>query len=343
VSALLQLFIGLLLAAGASCGNGEPPPGPNPDAVAAMARARKLFAGPRPFDALPELERAVELAPGWAEAHLSLGKFLLTYSKVHFASAVVDRARLEQAIMHLERACALDGNNAEAVYWAGRALAKADRGEEAERRLSRALALNPEHGLAMKELGALYASEGDSARAIELLTRARARLPKDDELLLELGLQLESEGRLEEARDALLAACKLNPAHPGPRAALAPLYGRLGDPALAERMHEEYERLRAFGKRLTDASQNYDKNGQDPAASMNLAELYLEIGMPYEASQWAKRALLLDAKYAPALEMLQRLGQPAGSSEPEQPGNGDEQALERLKYIAPEPDEGGMR
>jgi len=341
VSALPQVFIGLLLAAGASCGHDEPPPGPNPAAMAALARARTLFAGPQPFDALPELERAVELAPGWAEAHLSLGKFLLTYSKIHFASAVVDRARLEQAITHLERACALEEDNAEAAYWAGKALAKADRGEEAERRLARALALNPEHGLAMKELGFLYASEGDAARAIELLTRARARLPKDDEVLLRLGLQLEAEGRLEEARDALLAACKLNPAHPGPRSALAPLYGRLGDPVMAERMREEYERLRAFGKRLTDASQNYDRNSQDPAASMALAHLYREIGMPDEAAQWAKRALSLDAKHAPALEMLEELGRrPSGSVEQ---GIGDETELDRPELRGSGQDEGGMR
>jgi tetratricopeptide (TPR) repeat protein len=337
-SAIPQLLSGLLLAAGASCAHEEPPPGPNPDAVAALARARVLFGGPRPFDALPEIERAVELAPAWAEAHLSLGKFLLTYSKIHFASAVLDRARLEQAIAHLERACALEENNVEASYWAGRALAKADRTEEAERRLERALTLNPEHGPSLKELGFLYASLGDPARAIELLTRARARLPKDDELYLRLGLQLEAEGRLEEARDALLAACKLNPAHPGPRSALAPIYARLGDPAMAERMREEYERCRAFGLRLTAASQSYDKNASDPAASVALAELYLEVGMPDEAAQWANRALLLDAKHAPALEMLRKLGRPKPEAR-----DPEGETIEPLREIAPEEGEGGVR
>jgi tetratricopeptide (TPR) repeat protein len=203
--------------------------------------------------------------------------------------------------------------------------------------------LNPEHGPALKELGFLYASEGDPARAIELLTRARARLPKDDELCLRLGLELEAEGRLEEARDALLAACKLNPAHPGPRSALAPLYARLGDAAMAERMREEYERCRAFGKRLTAASQNYDENSQDPAASMALAELYREVGMPSEAAQWARRALLLDAKHAPALKMLEELGQTGpGSSAPAEPGIGDESELDRPELEAAQ-DRGGMR
>jgi tetratricopeptide (TPR) repeat protein len=309
-----------------------------------MARARTLYAGPQPFDALPALERAVALDPGWAEAHLSLGKFLLTYSRIHFASAVVDRARLAKAITHLERACALDGKNAEAAYWAGKALVKADRGEEAKRWLERALSLNPEHGLALKELGFLHANDGDSSRAIELLAKARARLPKDDEVCLRLGLQLEAEGRLEEARDALLAACKLNPAHPGPRSALAPIYARLGDAAAAERVREEYERCRAFGKRLTDASQNHDRNSQDPAASMALAELYREVGMPDEAAQWAKRALLLDAKYAPALKMLEELGKPGlGAGDSKAPEIGDESELERLEAIAPAEGEGGMR
>jgi len=312
------MLLGLLLALGPACGNGAAPPAPaqpSAEATQAMARARALFAEEKPFEAAAELERAAELAPDWAEAHLSLGKLLLSHSDVRFATATVDRARLERAIEHLERACTLAPRDPEAAYWAGRALAKADRGAEASTRLGRALELDPEHGAARKELGFLLAAEGDTQGAIAELTRARALLPADDELLLRLGLALEGEERLEEARDAYLAARAANPAHPGPSSALAVLYGRLGDPAAAERMRAEFERLRAFGKRLTAALAHQEEHSRDPAACMALAELYLELEAEAQAARWAERALLLDAQHAPALALLRRLGRPVPGEE----------------------------
>jgi hypothetical protein len=107
---------------------------------------------------------------------------------------------------------------------------------------------------------------------------------------------------------------------------------------MAERMREEYERCRAFGLRLTAASQSYDKNASDPAASVALAELYLEVGMPDEAAQWANRALLLDAKHAPALEMLRKLGRPKPEAR-----DPEGETIEPLREIAPEEGEGGVR
>jgi Flp pilus assembly protein TadD len=298
------LLLGPLLAA--AC-HQEPLPGPDPAATQALARARSLFADEKPFEAIAEVQRAVALAPEWAEAHLSLGKLLLTYSDVRFSTATIDRGRLEQAIEHLERACQLDPKNSEALYWSGAALAKADRATEARQRLERSLELRPDHGPTLREFGGVLAGEGDAKRAIEVLTRARQALPKDAEIALQLGLQLESEGRLEEARDAYLAACELNRAHPGPRAALITLYGRLGDPEKAEFMKSEFERCRAFGKRITAASQRFDENRRDPAACLGLAELYLEVENPAEARQWVERALRLDAKFAPAMALLERL------------------------------------
>jgi tetratricopeptide (TPR) repeat protein len=313
-------LLGFSLAVGGACREEGGTPSPArptetpPAAKQALARARALFGEEKPFEAITEVEQAVALAPEWAEAHLSLGKLLLTYSNVRFSTATIDRARLEQAIEHLERACALDPTSAEAAYWAGLALAKGERIAEATRRFEETLALQADHGLALKELGVLFAGEGDSKRALEHLARARALLPKEDGLLLVLGLQLEAEERLEEARDVYLEACALNPAHPGPRSALAVLYGRLGDPAAAERMQKEFERCRAFGKRLTAASQHYDKNNRDPAACLGLAELYREVGMPDEAALWAGRALRIDPEHAPAKELLRALGRNVGEA-----------------------------
>lgn len=306
----LPLLLGFVLGFGSCQENGGPEP--PEEAREALGRARALFAAEQPFEAITAVEDALLRAPDWSEAHLALGKLLLTYSDVRFSTATIDRGRLERAIEHLERACELDPRSSEAAYWAGSAWFRADRYTEAARRLEQALALKPDHGLAMKELGFVRAAEGDPKRAIERLSAARASLPADAELMLQLGLQLEAEGRLEEARDACLAAAELNPAHPGPRSALVVLYGRLGDPAAAERMKQEFERCRAFGKRLTAASQRFDQSSRDPAACMGLAELYHEVGMRAEARNWAERALRLDPGHEPASRLLRELG-PAGT------------------------------
>lgn len=290
---------------------GEPP---SEEARAAFAKGRQLFAVEKPFEAIEQMQRAVELAPGWADAHLALGKLLVTYSDVRFSTAVVDRNRLGQAIAELEAACKLAPGNADAAYWAGHALRKASRTEEAARRFEAVLALQPNHGLATKELGLLRAEEGDPKRSIEVLERAKALLPRDDEILFQLGMQLENEERLEEARDAYLAAAALNTGHPGPRSCLVRVYRLLGDPAASERMNQEFDRCRAFGKRITAASQNFDEHSRDPAACMGLAELYDEIGMVDAAANWAERARRLDPTYAPATALLRKLGRGSNDS-----------------------------
>lgn len=313
--ALLAPLSGFL---GASCGESataredeallsQAPPA---EARAAFARARELYAKDRPFDAIAEMRQALEVAPDWAEARIALGKLLVTYSDVRFSTATVDRGRLDEAIQHLERACELEPDNVDAVFWAGFALRKADRGPEATRRLESALSLRPGHGLAQKELGLLHAAEGDTQRAIAALERARVLLPKDDEVLFQLGLVLETEERLEEARDAFLAATELNGGHPGPRSRLVWIYRRLGDEQASDRMQAEFDRCRAFGKEMTAASLHYDAHSREPEACLGIAELYRSVGMAEQAILWAERAWRLDQTYEPAIELLRELGKP---------------------------------
>ncbi len=336
------LCVGLLAAHSGSC-NGEdsaPPrevPRPAPKAPSQEAvpsqearesfdRARHFFSVEDPVQAAEHLRRAVELAPDWPEARLGLGKLLMTLCAVRFSTATFDRACLEQAVVELERACALKPQNAEAAYWAGRALGKVPRIPEALARLETAISLDPAHGPAFKELGLLCAAEGDLARSEEYLTRARELLPKDDEILLQLGMQLESGEQLEEAKAAFLEAVRLNPAHPGPLTRLVWIYQRLGDAEAAQRTSAELTRCKDFGKRLTQATQRFEAIRRDSGAALGVAELYHEVGLSTTARAWAERALRLDANNAGASELLRKMGLDpkaalapgaAGSLEPE--------------------------
>jgi tetratricopeptide (TPR) repeat protein len=325
----LLLHVGLLAASGGAC-NGEnaAPPGPSAPAKEAFARAREHFLAEDSVQAAEELRRAVELAPDWAEYRLQLGKLLYTLCSVRFSTATFDRACLEQALAELERACALDPKNAEAAYWAGRALEKVPNVEAARIRFETVLAIDPRHGLALKELGLLAAGEGDAERAKDFLTRAKDLLPKDDEVHFQLGMLLESEDRLEEAKALFQRATELNPAHPGPLTRLAWIHHRQGDEDAATRTEQVLAQCKEFGKRLTQATQRYERNRRDAEACLEVAKLYHQIGMDEAALGWAERALRLGSKDDWAIRFAKRKNAKPADLE-----------LEHLNGIAPEPGE----
>jgi tetratricopeptide (TPR) repeat protein len=284
-----------------------PPEAVPPEAQAAVERARAAYARMEPFEAVAELERAVALAPSWAEAQRFLGKLQLQLSSVWFGTPTVDRGRLELATRALLRAHELEPGHADGCYWAGRALVLGER-PEAEGLLRDALRLDPRHGLAAKELGLLLAAAGDVARARIELERAEGLLPDDNEVPFHLGLQLESEGDLDGALAAHRRSLALNPAHEGPRTRLVSLLQRKGEDAEADRQAAELERWRAFGEELRRAM---DRARAEPHATgpmLAVAELYAKAGMLSGARDWAERALQRDPEDARVQQLMAELG-----------------------------------
>ena len=108
----------------------------------------------QPERAIPAYERAIELDPQHAEAHLNLGRIL------H------EHGRLAQAEVHYRRALAAAPDNARAVYNLGVALEDRNRPSEAKAAYERAVALDPDLAAAHFNLSRLLEREGSDADAL---------------------------------------------------------------------------------------------------------------------------------------------------------------------------------
>jgi tetratricopeptide (TPR) repeat protein len=285
----------------------RPPSPPSSDARAALERGRARFQADEHAEALAEVRRAAELAPDWFDAHLQLGKLLLTLSAVKFGTATHLRTLRDEGIQALERAHALQPTSADAAYWAGQGHFVAQAYPEARARFARALELDADHALAQKELGLAFAADGETAAAKRELKRAAELLPRDDEVQFQLGLQLENEDDFAGALALHLRAIELNPIHPGPRTRLVALYERLGDPAAAGAASSALARCKALAERLATATQNAQQHPRDPDALVAVGAIYRDAGMLGPARPWASRALRLDPEHAGALELTKEL------------------------------------
>jgi tetratricopeptide (TPR) repeat protein len=142
------------------------------------------------------LRRTLELYPGYAGAHLALGRIWLDASE-----AGRDPAALAAAIESLEQAVALDAS-----------------------------------GAALTALGKAYLAVGDMPAAERSFSRATEVLPVEPPVLLHLAEAAERSGRLAAARAALLdyvALASESSRAPGVRQRLGDLSMRLGEPAVA--------------------------------------------------------------------------------------------------------------
>jgi tetratricopeptide (TPR) repeat protein len=110
-------------------------------------------------------KRARTLKPDFAEAHNNLGNALLQQDKI------------DDAVVHLERALVLMPDFVAAHYNLGIALSRKDRSEEAKAHYERALILNPDYANAHNNLGNLFVEEGKFPQAIASFQRAIALKP----------------------------------------------------------------------------------------------------------------------------------------------------------------------
>jgi tetratricopeptide (TPR) repeat protein len=284
-------------------------PVPREQASLAYARGWELYRNHDPAAAAVEMERAVSLAPDWAEAQRALGKLLLSLARVCFGTPTLDRERLGRATTALLQAHALEPNHADGAFWAGRALAMGARLAEAERLLLAAARLDPGHGLARKELGLLYAKDGDVERAREELERAAELRPQDDEVVFHLGLQFEADNDSAAALAAYSRALALNPALLGPRSRSISLCQRMGDLAEANRQLGEFDDWREFGERLRKAIDEHEETPRDIHLALAVVEMYLDAGMLDPARSWYARARELEPGDLRTLRRLRRLEQ----------------------------------
>jgi TolB-like protein/Tfp pilus assembly protein PilF len=165
-----------------------------------------------------EYKRALELNPGYAQAHNWYGG-LLTYT-----------GRFNEGVAEAVRARELDPlslplNNA----LAGRLLA-AGRYDEALRQVQTTLALDEHFAPAHQTLGWVYLHGGKTDDAIrEFQNALQLAGPADTDIQLDLGFAYAVSGHPDEARKILANLQQLHQQGIVPAASLATLYGALGE------------------------------------------------------------------------------------------------------------------
>ena len=155
--------------------------------------AAALLEAGRPADALPALQRAVDLRPNDAAAHYNLGYDLLQLREFdqaqdHFRQALrLDAGyaaaqyglglalwaggRHAESVQSFREAVSRWPSSAEAHYNLGAVLERDSQPDEAVGQYTKAVELNPSHVDANLALGVLYATRGHQALAVERFRR----------------------------------------------------------------------------------------------------------------------------------------------------------------------------
>jgi Flp pilus assembly protein TadD len=130
-------------------------------------RSMKAFQSGDFRTAAGHLEKAIQIAPDFVQAHNNLG------------AAYIDLHEYESAVAQLKKTIELAPNIQEPYNNLGMALLLLRRFSEAETAARRALELAPQHSSARYTLGRILAVEGrDTPEAVELLSQAASDFPQ---------------------------------------------------------------------------------------------------------------------------------------------------------------------
>jgi serine/threonine-protein kinase len=184
-------------------------------------------------EAISCYERAIQLDPGYAPAHMNLGVALKTmgqldqaidcyrraieadpdFAQAHnnLANALKTRGDVAGAIAHFEEAARLAPTLPEPHYNLGLLLVAQGRADEAIAQYEEALRLAPDLYQAHHNLGNLCVDRAEWERALAHLRRAVELAPGDALSHSSLGKALLAQSMLEEAESLLLRALELLP------------------------------------------------------------------------------------------------------------------------------------
>jgi protein O-mannosyl-transferase len=157
-----------------------------------------VYAG-RPEQAIPELERAIRLAPPFGPLEYKL------------ASALDKAGRGDEAVAHYQAALKLDDKLAQAHNDFGVLLMNRNQVTLARRQFERALELGPNLANAEANLSLLCAKTGDYAAAIRHGKRALALDAKQIDCYHYVAVALRGEGRFDEAVHELERLLEIDP------------------------------------------------------------------------------------------------------------------------------------
>ncbi len=247
--------------------------------------------------ALEPLQRALEIAPGFARAHEEIGRSLLMLRRV------------DEAISHLEQALVLSPGMESVERSLAQALLLAGRGEDADRVIGEGFARSPQRKILLAAaehqragrfreseplLRKVLAVEADDVNAMRMLARVAEEArhldeaerllrravelkPGFDDARLNLARVLKENDQLEEAVNCTAQATLVNPRNP-----------------LAHYLHGS---MLALMRRYEDAIDAYRESirlrAHNPAAWVGLGNLLKTLGRQEESIEAYREALRL--------------------------------------------------
>lgn len=167
--------------------------------------------------------RALAIQPALADVRVNYGRFLETQGRLDEALAIYRQAVDEQPWLE------------EAHYNLGTALLQQGRTEAAEQALQRALELQPDYPEALGNLGLLYAVQGQAEKARPLFERAVEVAPESATALGNLGTFYLNTNRIDEAIRLLTRAVEAEPRYLDGLVNLSLAYVQRGDTEQARR------------------------------------------------------------------------------------------------------------
>jgi len=216
------------------------------------------------ISALRDLRQAAALDPSApdpvelsGDVNVAMGRYALAAEDYKAFTLIDDRSprvlyklamayyrnqQLEEAIVPLRSAIALDARLAEAHYLLGVCLRERSEIEEARQALTTALEISPTFAAAREELVNLYEASGRRREAVEQLEALAALEPTHPERLVNVGIAYANWGRTDAAVLTLARAADRFPDEPSVRTALGRVWlaeaEREGDPVALEKALE---------------------------------------------------------------------------------------------------------
>lgn len=171
--------------------------------------------------ALASGRKAVELNPGLAEPHVSMGR-------IHMSTG-----RNEEALADFEKALAIDERSSEAFQGLAGAYAALKQFDKAEATYLKAISLRPGDWNGYRHLGLFYYQRGEYGKALEQYERVTSLAPDNALGYVNLGVMTYLKGDVARARQNWQRALELDPNRIATLTNLAKLESDHGDQAKA--------------------------------------------------------------------------------------------------------------
>ncbi|MEI8229406.1 MAG: tetratricopeptide repeat protein, partial [Planctomycetota bacterium] len=204
-----------------------------------------------------------------------------TESRFHLALALLDKARYDEALDHLNLVAKAWPDNTLVTCRQARALFMLGREKQARSMLNQQLTQYPKDAKLLSTMGQLDLLSGRNEEAIQFFKDALSLLPSDYQSLYSLSQALNRLGNKEES----------------------------------QKFAKEAERIKAKLERLNDITSNeIALKPLDPAIHEELGRLYEETGQLESAKAWLESSLRLDPQREKAKIELQKVLEKIGQS-----------------------------